>query len=251
MMNIRQVKYLTLGRMKARYRNTVAGMLWVALNPILMFSAQAVVFKYILKIEIKDFALFLMAGLLPWLFITTSIDMCTNSIINSRELLKSFQINPLVLIFSQVFDNFFNFVLSFFILFIPALFYYDISLQGLLILPISFALLVIFIISYCSLLALLNVFYRDVQFVSSFSMNLLFFVTPIFYPESFVPENYRWAIAINPFYAVIKPIRSAIYNFDFGVLVETNLISLLFVLITTALSMILWKKRKNKIYAYL
>ena len=250
-MGIRQIKALTLGRMKARYRKTFAGMIWVALNPILMFSAQSLVFKHILKIEVKDFPLFLMGGLLPWIFITSNIDMCTSIIVSSSDLLKSFKINPIDLVLSQIMDNFFNFLLSFFILLIPSLFIYKIPFVSLLLLPFGFLLLIAFSISLCTLLALLNVFYRDIKFVSSFVMSILFFITPIFYPESIVPENLKLFMRLNPFYAVIKPIRFAIYELNTVTTIYYFLPAIFTIFCISLLTLLFWGKKKNDIYLHL
>ena len=71
----RQLISLTLANMKARYRKTFAGFLWVILNPIILYSVQSVVFRKILKIELPDYSLFLLGGLLPWIFITSTLEM--------------------------------------------------------------------------------------------------------------------------------------------------------------------------------
>ena len=72
---IRQLISLTFANMKARYRKTLAGFIWVILNPIILYSVQSIVFRKILKIDVPDYSLFLMGGLLPWIFITNTLEM--------------------------------------------------------------------------------------------------------------------------------------------------------------------------------
>ena len=73
-LNWQQIKVLTVANMKARYRKTMIGFFWVVLGPILMYSVQAFVFQKFLKLELHNYYLFLLGGLLPWIFITSSWD---------------------------------------------------------------------------------------------------------------------------------------------------------------------------------
>ena len=115
----RQIIALTKSNMMSRYRKTIAGFLWVVLNPILMYAVQSFVFRKLLKIDVPNYSLFLLCGLLPWIFVTMTIDMVTPILDFSSDLLKSFKMNPAVLVLSQVLDNFFNFVFAFLLVLIP------------------------------------------------------------------------------------------------------------------------------------
>ena len=110
--------FLTKAQMKSRYRKTIAGFLWVVLNPILLFAVHAVIFKAILKIDIPNYFLFLLGGLLPWVFITSNMMMTTNAFIAQREIIRTFTLSPVSLIFAHTIDNFINFLAAFLILFI-------------------------------------------------------------------------------------------------------------------------------------
>ena len=111
------ISTLTFAEMKARYRNTVAGVLWVMLNPLFMFGVHALIFKHILKIDVSRYYVFLLSGLLPWLFINSALTQTVNCFISLRDALLSFQIHPLSLILSKCLDCFFNFLLPFIFLF--------------------------------------------------------------------------------------------------------------------------------------
>ena len=75
------ISTLTFSEMKGRYRNTWAGFIWVIINPILMFSVQALVFKHILRLNMERYYLFLLGGLLPWIFISSTLNMTCNAFI--------------------------------------------------------------------------------------------------------------------------------------------------------------------------
>src|SRR5271154_4561101 len=99
---VRQSRALAAANLKSRYRRTVAGFLWVVLNPLIMFGVQSMIFRHVLKIQISNYFLFLLSGLLPWIFITQSMDMCTSLFQANGGVLKSFHLNPLVLLTAQL-----------------------------------------------------------------------------------------------------------------------------------------------------
>ena len=248
---IRQLISLTFANMKARYRKTIAGFLWVILNPIILYSVQSVVFRKILKIELPDYSLFLLGGLLPWIFITSTLEMSIPYLYNSHNLLRGFRINPFLLILCQVLDNFLNFLIAFVIILIPMMILTENQQSAFYYLPLPILVLLISIASISSLASLMNVFYRDTKFVLTFILNIMYFITPIFYPVEFVPTEYRWIIDMNPLFYLVEAFRSAVYNFEpsyfWMSLIKAFLISLFFALI----SFLYWKKRKNDLYYYI
>lgn len=209
-----QVRDLTLASMKARYRKTWAGFLWVIMSPILLFGVQSLVFRKFLKINIFHYDLFLLTGLLPWIFIASTLQMGTPIFVTQSQLLRAFKINPLVVIAAQILDNFINFLLSFFLILVPFYFYAERTPELLFVSPLFFLPLVIGTGALTIILSTLNVFYRDINFVMGFILSLMFFLTPIFYPRSYIPEEWQWAITWNPFYGFIEPLRLLLYQND-------------------------------------
>ena len=243
--------YLAISKMKARYRKTIAGFIWVVMGPIIVFSVQSVVFKYILKIDIQNYSLFLLGGLLPWVFISSMLDMGIPSLVASEALLKGFKLHPSILIISQAIDNFVNFLFSYFLLLIPTLVLTKAPLEGIIFIPLSVLLLLWGGASLTWCLAILNVFYRDVKFVINFFMGVLFFLTPIAYPISAIPENYRWIVDVNIIYGFIAPIRHIFYNFSINEYFYLLLKGFVFASALTFVSFIYWRRRRNEFYAYL
>ena len=83
-----QVWELTVASLKSRYRKTFAGFLWVVLNPLMMFGVQSLVFKTFMKIQVPDYHLFLLGGLLPWIFFSSTIQMGTPIFVTQSHLLR-------------------------------------------------------------------------------------------------------------------------------------------------------------------
>lgn len=248
---LRQLISLTFANMKARYRKTIAGFIWVILNPIILYSVQSVVFRKILKIDLPDYSLFLMAGLLPWIFITNTMEMSIPYLFASTNLLKGFRVNAFLLILCQVCDNFFNFVVAFLLVLIPVSLNSGESGTAYHLLPLPILVLFVAISSISAMASLMNVFYRDTRFILSFILNIMYFITPIFYPVEFVPAEYRWVIDVNPLFYLIEAFRSAVYNYHplvfWPALGKAALVSLGFAL----MSFLYWRKRKNDLYYYI
>jgi lipopolysaccharide transport system permease protein len=241
---------LTKAQMKSRYRKTIAGFLWVVLNPILLFVVHALIFKAILKVSIPNYFMFLLGGLLPWVFITSNMQMTTNTFITQREIIRSFSISPIASLISHIVDNFINFLAAFFILFTFLAIWNPESLVGIsfYLLPLATFFLLIFCLSLSTILATIQVYFRDVQFITQFANNILYLLTPIFYPPELIPKQFVFLASINPYYVMIKPFQIILNNYTQenvgAVLLNSFLLSTSFAI----LSYLVWQKGKKRLY---
>jgi ABC-type polysaccharide/polyol phosphate export permease len=236
--------------MKARYRNSWAGFLWVLLNPLMLFGAQSFVFHSVLKLNVPNYFLFLLSGLLPWLFITQSLEMTTNIFVASGRLLKGFQIQPAVCLLAQILDNFINFLVLFMFMLTLAVILGHLPAMRAFLFVVPVVICLIGVIGMAWLLATLQVFYRDVKFVTSFVLNVSFFMTPIFYPENFVDPQYRWLLLLNPFRYFILPFRDLIDGAG-AAFFTSCLWSLALSLAFLVLAAAYWRQRRNVAYFYI
>lgn len=245
----RQIRTLTAASIKSRYRNTMAGVLWVVLSPLLMFGAQGYVFKTILNILHPHYPLFLLTGLMPWIFLNQSVGMSTGLFVNNARLFKSFPIHPAASLISIIADNLINFLLTFTIILVGvSIFGSGVNVAHFLMLPIPFLFMATAVIGLCWFLATLQVFYHDVRFVTDFVLSVMFFLTPVFYPRSFVPERFQWVITFNPIAILLEPIQllsqdslPATYGWS---LLKAALVAAGFL----GLSAGFWNWKKNAIY---
>ncbi len=244
----RQALLMTKASLKSRYRSTWGGFVWVLLFPILIYTAQSYAFHYILKIQMPNYLLFLLSGLIPWIFISSSVEMATGCYVNSGQLLKSMPIHPLSILFSQVADNFLNYFIAFILLLFPVALLTSFDLGKLIYFLPAFLSLGIFVIGFSHLLATLNVFFRDVRFIISFFMQISFFLTPIFYPLSLVPEQLQWYVSINPFVRLISPFQIAATQSDMTSYWFALLMSYFVSIATVLISIYYWSRKKNDIY---
>lgn len=242
-----QVRDLTLASLKSRYRKTFAGFIWVILNPLMMFGVQSLVFKYFLKLQLPDYNLFLLAGLLPWIFFSSTIQMTTPIFVGQSHLLRSFKINPMVILCSQVLDNFINFCCSFLIILLPFYLSAGRDLTSLILLPLAMLPVLIGTASLCLCLSTVNVFFRDTNFVIGFLLNIGFYLTPIFYPREYIPPQWSWIVDLNPAVYLLSPFRNLIY-FDGSKFLLSVIQGLGVALVFFLLAALVWKRKRNGFY---
>jgi lipopolysaccharide transport system permease protein len=245
-----QVSATTHANLILRYRQSFSGFIWVILHPILMFGAQSLAFNKILKLGISNFYIFLLTGLLPWLFMIQSLEMSSTIIINNARITKSYPVNPLVFVFAQVIDNFINFLAALLAIGSVVYFSHGFSAGRALWLPLAALPLLSGTVAVATLLSVGNVFFRDLKFVISFALSVSFFLTPIFYPETFLPEDYRWLINFNFLYILLKPVRSLFLESDLMFFWSDLMIADLTAVVLAALAIFIWKRYRNLVHFY-
>ena len=246
--NLELVFNLTLAQIKARYRKTYVGLLWVLINPIMTFWVQAVIFKLILKLNVENYYMFLLTGIVPWIFITSSLIMTSGLFVNNRNSLLALKFDPQILLASQILDNFINYVISFIllILFINTSQVYNAISMFSFILNSTLLLLFIYLLSF--FISIVNIFFRDTQYILQFLLGMLYFVTPIFYPRTMLDEHLSFIVDINPFYAFIELFQCSMWSGDLARYKVVLVKALLIIAIMKMSVGILWRKTRNLVY---
>ena len=194
--------------LKVKYKGSVLGFLWSLLNPLLMLIVYTVAFKYIIRIRIENFAIFFLCGFLPWNFLSSSLSMGAGSISENPDLIKKIFFPREILPISTVFFNLIQFLLTFIIL-VPALFIFKIELgAALAFLPFLIIIQMIFVLGCTFILSALSVFYRDIRHFLEIFLQVWFWLCPIIYPITMIPERFRFYYMFNPFAIFIKCYRT-------------------------------------------
>lgn len=195
-----------------RYRRTILGYFWTLINPLLMMTVMAVVFSALFKADLKTFAIFLFAGMIPWNFFNSIVTQSTTAFINNEGLIKKIYLPkalfPLSIASALLIDSLFAFV---------ALFGIILALGGapswaLLFLPVSYLLLFIFAMGFGMIVSVATVFFRDLQYVITIAMQALFFLTPILYKPDVLGGTIRWIIELNPVTPFIALFRAPLID---------------------------------------
>lgn len=189
---------LTKKELKVKYRGSVLGFFWSLLNPILTMLVYTFVFSIVLRGGIKEFAIFLICALLPFNFLSNSVNYGASSIIANSNLVNKIyfprEIIPLSIIFSNLVNFFFELAALFIVLGIMGYKFY----MFLYLLPVLIFIQFFLVVGMTLLVSALNVFFRDLQHLITIIMMVWFFGTPIIYPLSMVPERFQFIIKINP-----------------------------------------------------
>ena len=189
---------LVAKELKARYRGSILGMAWTFLNPLLLLSVYALVFSVYMRIQVENYAVFMFAGLLPWVWFSTSLLEGVGSITQAGALITKSMFPAEVLPMVKIVANLFNYIFSLPLLFGFMLWYgVDISLTVAW-LPFIMLVQLLFTMGLVYFLAALNVRFRDVQHVMANFIVLWFFLCPIIYPMTSIPDKWRFTFYLNP-----------------------------------------------------
>jgi lipopolysaccharide transport system permease protein len=202
---------LVLRDLILRYRGSVLGFLWTLLNPLAFMLVYVLVFSIYLKINIPHYALFLMAGILPWQWFAGAVQTATSSIVDGRIYVGRAVFPASVLTLVPVLSNLVNLLISLPILVAIGAYFHVLPGLPILVLPVLLGVQLLLTAAVALLLATFNVFFRDLQQLVIVVLNLVFYVSPIFYPLSSVPEALRAAVFANPMVPIIIGYQDIFY----------------------------------------
>lgn len=189
--------------LKARYRGSVLGFFWSFINPLLLLSIYSFVFTTVLpRVDdpgLEPYALFMFCGILPWTWFSSSILESSNVLIAGGNLIKKVLFPAEVLPIVTVVANMAHFFLGLPIL-AAFLIYYQRPLDPIELLwfPAIVFVQLFLLLGLSLLVSALTVHFRDLKDILGNLLTLWFFATPIIYPMSQAPEQYRWMLNLNP-----------------------------------------------------
>ncbi len=217
------VNNLVARDLKVRYKNSVLGVAWSWINPLLMMMVFTVVFG-VLRFgsqSIQHYPVYFLTGILPWNFFSASVVGATASIVGGGYLIKKVYFPREVLPLATVLANMINFLIALPVLFGVALISGVHLTAWLLLVPVVVFVQVIFSIGIGLILATLNVYYRDTQIIMEVVMLAWFFMTPVFWDVRDLPATasvlglhlpvQRLALVLNPMASIINSYRDAMY----------------------------------------
>ncbi|MCC6954560.1 MAG: ABC transporter permease [Deltaproteobacteria bacterium] len=190
---------LVCRHLHARYRGSVFGFVWSFLNPLCLIAVYSLVFRYYIRFDhVEHYSLFVFTGLLPWLWFSTGLIEATGAISSGGNLITKAMFPPHILPMVSVLTNLANFLFA-----VPLLIGFmlltDMPLQiSLTALPIVIALELLFLAGLGLALSALNVYFRDIQHLLGNFLTFWFFLSPVIYPATSIPEKLRFTLFLNP-----------------------------------------------------
>ncbi len=201
---------LTLRDLKVRYQQTVLGVAWAIIQPVVTMLIFSLVFGRFAKIpsDGHPYPLFVYAGLLPWLFFANAVSSAGMSLVASAQLVNKVYLPRVIIPTSSIGSGLVDFAISSSVL-LAMLWYFGVGISAsLMLFPLLIFMLITLSLGIGIWLAALTVSYRDFRYVIPFILQVWMFATPIVYPLSIVPESWRWLWRLNPMTGIIDGFRA-------------------------------------------
>ncbi|MDA2918685.1 ABC transporter permease [Desulfobacterota bacterium AH_259_B03_O07] len=210
--------FLTWRDIKVRYKQTVLGAAWAILQPFLTMIVFSIFFGRLAKVPSDGipYPIFAYCALLPWQLFANTLTQSGNSLVGNQQLITKVYFPRLVIPISVVLGGLVDFGIAFVVL-LGMMFYYGIvPTVATLTLPLFLLLAIATALAVGLWLSALNVKYRDVRYTIPFLTQFWLFATPIAYPSSMVPEQWRAVYGLNPMAGVVEGFRWALLGKEQG-----------------------------------
>ena len=196
---------------RGKYKGSFLGVLWSFVNPLLQVLVYAIVFPYIMRVKTDNYLIFLICGIIPWTWFTTSINNGTNCIIHSENLIKKVYFPREILPISIVTSGMINFFISCIIILIFVLIGGLGISWHLIFLPLIVLIQYIITLALVFLFSAINVYVKDVEYLVVFFINMAFYATPILYSSTMFDGWFLWIFKLNPMAHLINAYRDIFY----------------------------------------
>ena len=209
----RELLYFLIWRdVKVRYKQTALGIAWAVLQPLLTMAVFSLFFGRLARVPSDGvpYPLFAYCALVPWGFFANGLNMGSNSLVESANLIRKVYLPRLALPVATVLSGGVDFAVSFLLL-LGMMWFYGVAPQATVVyLPLFLLLALVTSLGVSLWLSALNVQYRDVRYTIPFLIQIWMFATPIAYPSSLVPGKWRVLYGLNPMVGVIEGFRWAL-----------------------------------------
>jgi ABC-type polysaccharide/polyol phosphate export permease len=237
-----------VNNLRRRYQRSFLGFAWTLLSPLLMMVVMTAVFSLLFHRDPKTYGIFVFSGMLAWQFMSECISSSCTSITLAEAFMKKVYIPKIFFPLVTVSTEFINFAFSLVAMLFLVLFVGYQLHPTLLLLPFAMAITFVFTFGVGLSAAVLTVYFRDFTHLVRVVLSCFFYLIPIVYPMSLVPEKYQLIFKLNPFTYFIHLFRQLIYDGQVPSL-QDWLIPIVIAITTSLIGMtILMKKEKDIIF---
>lgn len=203
--------FLIVRGIKAKYAQSVLGVGWAVLQPLVQTLIFTVIFGNLAKLgsDGVPYILFSFAAMVPWNYFSSILTESSNSLVTHKNLLSKVYFPRLVLPLASVFSKLLDFIIGFAVM-IGLFFYYEFIPSGNVIyFPILLLILIMTSTGVGMVFSAMAVQYRDVKYAMTFLVQILIYSVPVVYSINLVPSKYLYWYALNPMVGVIEGMRAA------------------------------------------
>lgn len=197
---------------RGRYKQSILGVIWTFLNPLLQLAVYAFIFPLILKTTQPYYVIFVCVGLIPWTFFTATISQSTWAVIGNANIVKKVYFPREILPISIVTSNMVNFLISTIIIIVFCLAYGLGISKYIVFYPIVLLIQYLLQLGISFILSAITVYFRDLEHFVQIALMLMFYATPIVYSGDSIPSAFRFLIEYNPMAHVLNAYRDIFYN---------------------------------------
>jgi lipopolysaccharide transport system permease protein len=209
----RELLYFFVWRdVKVRYKQTVIGVVWVVLQPLMTMGVFTIFFGRLAKLpsEGLPYPVFYFAALVPWAYFATALSNCTNIVVANQHVITKVYFPRLVLPLAAVCSGLLDFVIGLVVMITLTLVFGIHLAATVTLLPFFLILALLTALGVGLWTSALNALYRDVASITPFIIQFWMLASPVAYPSSLVPARWRWLYGLNPMAGVIDGFRWAL-----------------------------------------
>jgi lipopolysaccharide transport system permease protein len=212
----RELFYILSWRdIKVRYKQTILGVAWAVIRPLLTMIVFTLIFGRVAGIQSNNpvpYAIIVFAGILPWQFFSNALSESSNSLMGNEKLITKVYFPRMIIPASSVITSFIDFFISFIILLALFIFYRYTPSAAFFAMPLFWIMAFIASAGPGLYLTALNVKYRDFRHIIPFIVQFGLFISPVGFSSDVIPSKWQWLYAINPMVGVIDGFRWCIVN---------------------------------------
>jgi len=204
--------FLVWRDISVRYKQTVLGLAWAILQPVFTMLVFTVIFGNLAQMPSQGipYPIFVYAGLLPWMFLSTAVGGASQSLVSQQALLTKIYLPRLFVPAASVGGGLVDLGVSFGVFAILMAYYGVVPGWGVLAVPFLILLTLVASLGVGLALAALTVTYRDFRYVIPFMIQAWMYLSPVIYPVTLVPAKWQLLLAVNPMVGIIDGFRSAL-----------------------------------------
>lgn len=204
--------FMTWRDLKVRYKQTFLGASWAILQPFLTMVVFSIFFGNLAQVPSDGvpYPIFSYTALIPWTLFSKALQDASRSLVNNSHMITKVYFPRMILPLSSVLAGVVDFLIAFLVL-IGMMFYFNVFPTAYVwTLPLFLLLALVTAVGVGLWLSALNVLFRDINYVLPFLTQFWMYMTPIAYPSSMIPEQWRVLYALNPMTGVVEGFRWAL-----------------------------------------